>query len=137
MVAYLACLLVVTQYFGWTTDPRAAGLGEAHAYVVLQVLKLVTNLNYTGTDFLKTKLVEWYQAALKSDRHAPSKEDRGEEVDGNGEGGRGVREGVQAQCSRCLIWTHEPLQPDFDAKEDRQTDVGDKQTEGLHLIQAV
>ena len=89
MVAYLACLLVVTQYFGWTTDPRAAGLGEAHAYVVLQVLKLVTNLNYTGTDFLKTKLVEWYQAALKSDRHAPSQEERGEKVDEDGDAAEG------------------------------------------------
>ena len=52
-----------------------------------------------------------------------------------GSGGAGVRAGVRAHCAGCLIWTNEPLQSDFDAKEDRQTDVGDEQTEGLHLIQ--
>ena len=54
---------------------------------------------------------------------------------GMGKRGRGVRAGVREQCARSLIWTNEPLQPDFDAKEDRQTDVGDELTEGLHLIQ--
>ena len=70
LVAYLVGLIVVTQYFGGTANPRAAGLGEAHADVVLQVLKLATDLNYT--DFLERKLVEWYQAEQKSDRHVPS-----------------------------------------------------------------
>ena len=51
VVAYLACLILVALYFGGTANPRAAGLGEARADVVLQVLKLVTDSNYT--DLLK------------------------------------------------------------------------------------
>ena len=37
--------------------------------------------------------------------------------------GRGEAEGsgVRAECLRCLHWTNKPLQPDFEAKEDRQT----------------
>ena len=54
---------VVTLYFGDTSDPCAAGLGEAHADVVLQVLKLVTDSAFT--DFLQRKPVEWYQAPPK------------------------------------------------------------------------
>ena len=50
---------------------------------------------------------------------------------GIGKRGRGVR----AQFARCLIWRNEPLQPDFDAKEDKQTDVGNEPTEDLHLSQ--
>ena len=68
-----ASLIVDTQYIGGAANPRrrAAGLGEAHANVVHQVLKLATGSNYT--DFLKRKLVEWYQAALKPDQHVPNK----------------------------------------------------------------
>ena len=69
LVAYLAGLIVVTQYIGWAADTRASGLGEAHADVVLKVLKLATDAAYT--DFLQRKLVEWYAAAPTSDRHAP------------------------------------------------------------------
>ena len=70
-VAFLSGLIVVTptQNIGRTSDTRAANLGEAHADVVLKVLKLETNADYT--DFLDRKLVEWYAAAPKSDRHAP------------------------------------------------------------------
>ena len=35
------------------------------------------------------KLVKWYQAKPKSDLHPPSKEDRGEEIDGDGDAGDG------------------------------------------------
>ena len=38
--------------------------------------------DYTG--YLKSKLVQCYQDALKSDLHAPSQEERGEEVDEDG-----------------------------------------------------
>ena len=39
---------------------------------------------------------------------------------------------MRAHSALCLIWTNKPLQPDFDATEDRQTDVGDEH--GLNLI---
>ena len=68
--AFLSGLIVVTPKFGGTSDTRAASLGEAHADVVLKVLKLATDAAYT--DFLDRKLVEWYAAAPKSDRHAPA-----------------------------------------------------------------
>ena len=45
LVAYPASLLVVTQHLGGTDDPRADDLGEAHAGVVLQLLKLTTDSN--------------------------------------------------------------------------------------------
>ena len=64
--------------------------GEAHAEVVLGVLKKVDDLAYTA--FLERKPVEsleWYQAVPKSDRHVPSQEERGEEVDEDGEAGKG------------------------------------------------
>ena len=69
-VAFLSGLIVVTPNIGGTSDTRAASLGEAHADVVLKVLKLATDAAYT--DFLDRKLVEWYAAAPKSDRHAPA-----------------------------------------------------------------
>ena len=111
---------------GGTADPHAAGFAEAHAKIVLNVLKLAPDLDYPR--FLKRKLVGWFQATPKSDRHAPSQEERGEEVDEEGEAGRGVR----AHWALCLIWTNKPLQPDFDGTEDRPTDVGDEQ--GLNSI---
>ena len=97
MVACLACLIVVTQYFGGTADLGCTGLHEAYADVVLQVLKLATDLNYTN--FLKCKL-DWCQEALKSDWHAPSQEERGEEVDGMGIGGGGVQAGGARAVSK-------------------------------------
>ena len=114
-VAYLSGLIVVTPNIGGTSDIRAASLGEAHADVVLKFLKLETDAAYT--DFLDRELVEWYAAAPKSDRHAPVHEDNDGKVSGAGRGGCGRR----AECLRCLIWTNKPLQPDFEAKEDRQT----------------
>ena len=39
---------------------------------------------------------------------------------------------VQAHWVPCLIWINKPLQPDFDATEDRQTDKGNEQ--GLNSI---
>ena len=102
---------------GGTADPRAAGLAEAHAEVVLKVLKMAPGSEYTG--FLKRKLVEWYQAAQKSDWHAPSQEERGEEIDEEWEA---EERGASAVCAtRCLIWLGKPLKSDFDAEEDRQT----------------
>ena len=120
LFAYLAGLIVVTQHFRGTADPRAADLGEPHANVVLQVLKLETDSNYTY--FLMSKLVEWYQDAPKLDWHAPSKEDRGDEVDGDEAAGEGVRVGVRAQCAQCLIWSNESQQPYLmPRRRDRQT----------------
>ena len=58
LVADLAGLIVVNPYLGGTADSRAAGIGEAHADVVLQVLELATDSNYSY--FLKRKIVEWY-----------------------------------------------------------------------------
>ena len=106
LVAYLACLIVVTPYFRGTANTRVAGLGETHADVVLQVLKLATDSAYT--DFLKRKLVDWNQAAPKPDWHAPNQEERGEVVDGDGEGGEGSSSGGASECARCLIWINEP-----------------------------
>ena len=45
-----------TPYFEGTADSRAAGLGEAHADVVLQVLKRVTKSAYI--DSVQRKLVK-------------------------------------------------------------------------------
>ena len=58
LVAYLAGLIVVTPYIGGTSNTSAAGLGEAHAEVVLKVLKFVTVTNAAYTDFLERKIVE-------------------------------------------------------------------------------
>ena len=116
LVAYLAGLIagliVVNPYISGTSDTRAAGLGEAHADVVLKVLMLETDAAYT--DFLDRKLVEWYAASPKSESHAPVHEDNDGEV--SEAGGTGVR----AECPRCLKWTNKPQQPDFEANEDRQ-----------------
>ena len=94
-------LIVVTPYFRGTTDPRAAILGEEQADIVLPVLKLATESAYT--DFLKHKLVDWYEASPKSDQHAPSQdfqEERGEEVDGDGEAEEaGESGGGSAMCA--------------------------------------
>ena len=49
---------------GGTADPRAAGLAGARADVVLKILKMASDSDYTL--FLKRKVVEWYQAASKS-----------------------------------------------------------------------
>ena len=111
LVAYLAGLIVVTLYIGGTSDTSATGLGEAHADVVLKVLKLVTDAAYT--DFLERRLVKWF-AAPKSDLHAPEQEDNDGEI-----GNRGI--GVLAECPICYQWTNKPMQPDFEAKEDRET----------------
>ena len=41
------------------------------------------------SEYVKLKLVEWYGLAQKSDRHAPRQEERGDEVDEDGEEGGG------------------------------------------------
>ena len=86
LVACLASLIVVTPYIGGTSDTRAAGHGEAHADVVLKVLKLATDAAYTN--FLERKLVEWYAATPKSDCHAPAHEDYDGDVSEAGEEGQ-------------------------------------------------
>ena len=62
------------------------GFAEAHAEVIVcqWVLKKVDDTEYSG--YIKRKLVEWYKLAQKSYRHAYSQEERGEEVDEEGEG---------------------------------------------------
>ena len=82
---------------------RANGLPEAHADAVLEYLNLVPDTDFTA--FLKCKLVEWYAAARKNDFRAPPGEKADEESPGE----------------RRLVWISKPLQPDFEAKEDRQT----------------
>ena len=42
LVAYLAGLIVVTQYICGTAGTCAAGLGEAHTDIVLKILTLAT-----------------------------------------------------------------------------------------------
>ena len=91
---------MVTQYIGGTADSRASGLGEAHADVVLKVLKLATDAAYT--DFLQRKLVEWYAAAPTSDRHAPAHEDDDGEVSEAGAEGEG-----EAGCWGCWQSVHD------------------------------
>ena len=93
LVTYLAGLIVVTPYIGGTADTCAGGLGEAHADIVLQVLKLATDEAYI--DFLKRKLVELDAAAPKSDLHAAAQEENDGEV-----GKRWT--GVRAECQRWL-----------------------------------
>ena len=89
-------MVVVAQYIGGSANSRVAGLAEAHAKVIVGVLKQVDEAECSG---YKRKLVEWYKLALKSDRHAPSQEERGEEVDEDG--GAGAR--LQVHSARCLI----------------------------------
>ena len=48
LVAYLACLIVNTPYVGRTADTSAGGLGEAHAEILLKVLKLATDEAYNA-----------------------------------------------------------------------------------------
>ena len=73
LVGYLAGLIVVAQYSGWAADTRAASLAEAHAEVIVGVLKKVDDAQYS--EYIKRKLVEWYDLAPKSDRHAPRLEE--------------------------------------------------------------
>ena len=70
------------------------------------------------TAYLQHKLVEWYAAAPKSDRRAPAGEEADEEAPEAGKGGEG---GIRNRWPRCLTWIIKPLQPDFEAKEDRKT----------------
>ena len=86
-------MIVVAQYIGGAANTRSAGLAEAHAEVIIGVLKKVDDAEYSG--YIKHKLVEWYNLAPKSDWHAPSKEERGEEVDEDG------GEGVEGGC-KCI-----------------------------------
>ena len=62
---------------------------------------------YTAvTAYLKSKLVEWYAAAPKSDCHAPAQEElwrMTERSPRQGKRGKGER-GERAQCPRCLPW---------------------------------
>ena len=83
LVAYLACLIVVAPYLGLKlggpADSRAAGLAEAHAEVVLWVLKKVNDAEYYG--YIKHKRVQW------SDLFVASQKERCKEVDEDGGGG--------------------------------------------------
>ena len=103
LVACLASLIVVTPYIGGTADTRAGGLGEAHADVVLMVMKLATDASYTN--FLKCKFMEWYAAAPKSDSHAPVHEDNDEKVSEAGRGGCGpsVRDALNGLINHCNL----------------------------------
>ena len=100
---YLAGLIVVAPYIGGSADTRATGLAEAHAEVIVGVLKKADDAQYS--EYIKRKLVEWYDLAPKSDRHAPRQEERGDEVHEDGEeGGRGMR----VHSARYLIWSNTP-----------------------------
>ena len=77
--AYLAGLIVVNPSIGRTADTRASGLGEAHADVVLKVLKLATEAAYNA---FQRKVVEWYAATPTSDCHAPAASPAHEDDDG-------------------------------------------------------
>ena len=92
LVAYLAGLIVVTQYAAGS----AAGLAEAHADVALKHLKLVSDTEYTS--YLQPKLVEWYAAAPKSDCRASAGEEADEEAPE-------AREGGVAEEDRQIYWT--------------------------------
>ena len=96
LVAYLAGLIVVTQYMGGTADPRANGIGEVHADVVHKTLKMVGDQAYYY-DFLKRKLVDWYASAPATARQAPGEEGRTERAlrRGEGMGGCGPSAGVR------------------------------------------
>ena len=61
------------------------GLAEEHAEV--GVVKKADNAQYQ--EYIKCKLVEWYDLAPKSDQHAPGQEERGNEDEDGGEGGGG------------------------------------------------
>ena len=56
LVGYLAGLIVVAQYTGGAADTCAAGLADAHAEVIVGVLKKVHNADYSW--FIKRNLVE-------------------------------------------------------------------------------
>ena len=119
LVAYITGMLLTAPYAIEAGDTRAAGLAEAHADAVLKYLNLVSNTDFTA--FLKRKLVEWYAAVPKNDSRAAPVEEADEEAPG--EGGRGGRN----RWPRRLVCIGKPLQPVFEAKEDRQTDVRDEQ----------
>ena len=86
-VAYLAGLIVVTPYAAGSCDTSAAGLAEANVDIVLKYLKLVSDAECKSYLQRNLKLVEWYAAALNSDRHAPALEEVDEEAPKAGEGG--------------------------------------------------
>ena len=88
LVCYLAGLIGVALYIGGAADTRAAGLAEAHAEVIVGVLKKVDDAEYSW--YIKRKLVEWYKLAPESYLHTPSQEERGHEVDEDGGEGAGV-----------------------------------------------
>ena len=54
---------------------------------VVGVLKKVDDAQYSW--YIKRKLVEWYKLTRKSDRPDPSQEERGKEVNEDGEEGQG------------------------------------------------
>ena len=87
LVGYLAGLIVVAPYIGGAADTLAAGLAEAHAEVIVGVLKKADDVQYSV--YIKRKLVEWYDLAPKSDQHAPRQEERGDEVHEDGVDGSG------------------------------------------------
>ena len=47
LVSYLACPIVVAPYIGGVADIRAAGLAEAHAWVMVGVLKKADDAQYS------------------------------------------------------------------------------------------
>ena len=90
LVGYLACLIVVAPYIGGAVYTRAAGLAEAHAEVIVWVLKKVDDAEYSL--YIKHKLVEWYNLAQEPEGDAPSycsQEERGKEVNEDGAEGWG------------------------------------------------
>ena len=95
LFAYLACLSVVTQYIGGTTNPLATGLGGAHANVVLHLLKLATY----STALISSRVSLWdgikqcrSQSCLFLARRNVVKRSMGMGL--MGKGGRGVQAGV-------------------------------------------
>ena len=121
LVAYLACLIVVTPYVAGWGDTRAAGLAEAHTDIVLKYLKLVT-VSYTESRTTpRTSSVSLWTGmpprrsptiVLLLKRRPTKRPPRR---------GRGGGAGVRNRWLRCLIWIGKPLQPDCEAKEDKQT----------------
>ena len=100
LVAYLACLIVVTLCISWTANTSARGLGKAHTDLDLKVLKLATDEAYI--DFLQRKLVEWYADTPKSDCHAPGQEENDGKVSEAGKEGEG-----EAGCWGCWQSVHD------------------------------
>ena len=80
LAAYFAGMLVIAPYAARVADRRADGLAEAHADAVYKFLNQVDDASFTA--LLQRKLTDWYAAAPKMDRHAPSGDDADEGAPG-------------------------------------------------------